>query len=102
MTFPDANAHGERQQMQKQTTAMKEKISSGRKVEEDSSIRRRVALFLTGPGVTTLPIEIFSFLQFQGGQLLIAAASAVQVGIIAIMVVVMERLVGLNRVVRSN
>lgn len=60
------------------------------------------ALFLTGPGVTTLPIEIFSYLQFQGGQLVIAAASAVQVGMIAVMVVVLERLVGLSRVVRSN
>jgi putative spermidine/putrescine transport system permease protein len=60
------------------------------------------ALFLTGPGITTLPIEIFSYLQFQGGQLVIAAASAVQVGMIAVMVIVVERLVGLNRVVRSN
>jgi putative spermidine/putrescine transport system permease protein len=60
------------------------------------------ALFLTGPGVTTLPIEIFSYLQFQGGQLVIAAASAVQVGMIAVMVVILERLVGLSRVVRSN
>ena len=34
------------------------------------------AIFLTGPGTTTLPIEIFSYLQFQGSQLVIAAASA--------------------------
>jgi len=59
------------------------------------------ALFLTGPGVTTLPIEIFSYLQFQGGQLVIAAASAVQVGIILILVVAVERLVGLRRIVHS-
>ena len=59
------------------------------------------ALFLTGPGVTTLPIEIFSYLQFQGGQLVIAAASAVQVGIILVLVVAVERLVGLRRIVRS-
>ncbi|MFC7398035.1 ABC transporter permease [Chelatococcus sp. GCM10030263] len=59
------------------------------------------ALFLTGPGVTTLPIEIFSYLQFQGGQLVIAAASAVQVGLIAALVIVMERIVGLRRIVRS-
>jgi putative spermidine/putrescine transport system permease protein len=59
------------------------------------------ALFLTGPGVTTLPIEIFSYLQFQGGQLVIAAASAVQVGIVVVLVVVVERLVGLRRIVRS-
>jgi putative spermidine/putrescine transport system permease protein len=59
------------------------------------------ALFLTGPGVTTLPIEIFSYLQFQGGQLVIAAASAVQVGIILVLVVAVERLIGLRRIVRS-
>ena len=59
------------------------------------------ALFLTGPGVTTLPIEIFSYLQFQGGQLVIAAASAVQVGLIVVLVVAVERLVGLRRIVRS-
>jgi putative spermidine/putrescine transport system permease protein len=58
------------------------------------------ALFLTGPGVTTLPIEIFSYLQFQGGQLVIAAASAVQVGIILVLVVAVERLIGLRRIVR--
>jgi putative spermidine/putrescine transport system permease protein len=58
------------------------------------------ALFLTGPGVTTLPIEIFSYLQFQGGQLVIAAASAVQVGIILVLVVAAERLIGLRRIVR--
>lgn len=59
------------------------------------------ALFLTGPGVTTLPIEVFSYLQFQGGQLVIAAASAVQVGIIVVLIMTAERLVGLRRIVRS-
>ena len=60
------------------------------------------ALFLTGPGVTTLPIEIFAYLQFQGGQLVIAAASAVQVGMIMLIVLLVERMVGLTRVVRSK
>ena len=59
------------------------------------------ALFLTGPGVNTLPIEIFSYLQFQGGQLVIAAASAVQVGIIVALVIAVERVVGLRRIVRT-
>jgi putative spermidine/putrescine transport system permease protein len=59
------------------------------------------ALFLTGPGVTTLPIEIFSYLQFQGGQLVIAAASAIQVLMVGILILVVERLVGLRRIVRS-
>lgn len=60
------------------------------------------ALFLTGPGNTTLPIEIFSYLQFQGSQLVIAAASAVQVGLIILIVAAIERIVGLGRIVRSR
>ena len=60
------------------------------------------ALFLTGPGVTTLPIEIFSYLQFQGGQLVIAAASAIQVFMIIAIVLIAERLIGLKRIVRSE
>lgn len=59
------------------------------------------ALFLTGPGQTTLPIEIFSYLQFQGSQLVIAAASALQVGLILLLILVIERLVGLARLTRS-
>lgn len=60
------------------------------------------ALFLTGPGYTTLPIEIFSYLQFQGSQLVIAAASALQVGLIIILVAGTERLIGIGRIVRSR
>jgi putative spermidine/putrescine transport system permease protein len=56
------------------------------------------SLFLTGPGVTTLPIEIFSRLQFEGSQLVIAAASALQVGLVIVMVLIMERLIGLSRI----
>ena len=59
------------------------------------------ALFLTGPGHTTLPIEIFSYLQFQGSQLVVAAASAIQVAMILIMVAAIERAVGLRRLVRA-
>lgn len=59
------------------------------------------SLFLTGPGVTTLPIEIFSYLQFQGSQLVIAAASALQVGLILLLVFAVERAIGLGRIVRS-
>ena len=60
------------------------------------------ALFLTGPGVTTLPIEIFAYLQFQGSQLVIAAASTLQVCLVIILVVSIERLVGLSSIVRSR
>jgi putative spermidine/putrescine transport system permease protein len=57
-------------------------------------------LFLTGPGTTTLPIEVLSHLQFPGDQLVIAAASAIQVALIVVAVVVIERIVGLGRLVR--
>jgi len=60
------------------------------------------ALFLTGPGVTTLPIEIFSYLQFQGSQLVIAAASTVQIALIVLLVTVSERVVGIARITRAR
>lgn len=60
------------------------------------------ALFLTGPGTTTLPIEIFSYLQFQGSQLVIAAASALQIGLIILLVASIERAVGIGRIVRAR
>jgi putative spermidine/putrescine transport system permease protein len=60
------------------------------------------ALFLTGPGITTLPIEIFSYLQFQGSQLVIAAASTLQIALIVVMVAVIERIVGLGRIIRAR
>jgi putative spermidine/putrescine transport system permease protein len=60
-----------------------------------------VSLFLSGPGLTTLPVEIFSYLQFQGSQLVIAAASTLQIGIILAMLIVLERVIGVNRMTRS-
>lgn len=58
------------------------------------------ALFLTGPGVVTLPIEIFSYLQFQGNQLVVAAASAMQVFIIILALFLVERFVGARQLVQ--
>jgi putative spermidine/putrescine transport system permease protein len=60
------------------------------------------ALFLTGPGRTTLPIEIFSYLQFEGSQLVIAAASTLQIALIVILVAAIERVVGMGRIVRTR
>lgn len=60
------------------------------------------ALFLTGPGLTTLPIEIFSYLQFQGSQLVIAAASTLQIALIIVMVAAIERVVGIGRIIRAR
>jgi putative spermidine/putrescine transport system permease protein len=60
------------------------------------------ALFLTGPGITTLPIEIFSYLQFQGSQLVIAAASALQIALIVVLVAGIDRIVGIGRIIRAR
>ncbi len=60
------------------------------------------ALFLTGPGLTTLPIEIFSYLQFQGSQLVIAAASTLQIALILALVLGIERIVGIGRIIRAR
>jgi len=60
------------------------------------------ALFLSGPGLTTLPIEIFSYLQFQGSQLVIAAASTLQIALIVVMVAAVERIVGMARLIRAR
>jgi putative spermidine/putrescine transport system permease protein len=60
------------------------------------------ALFLSSPGYSTMPIELLGFLQFPGNQLIVAAASTVQVGLIVVLVILMERLVGLARIVRSD
>jgi hypothetical protein len=53
-------------------------------------------------GLTTLPIEIFSYLQFQGSQLVIAAASTLQIAMIVVMVAAIERIVGVGRIIRSR
>lgn len=60
------------------------------------------ALFLTGPGVTTLPIELFGYLQFQGGQLVVAAASAAQIAAVLLLAGLGARVVGLGRLVRPS
>jgi putative spermidine/putrescine transport system permease protein len=60
------------------------------------------ALFLTSPGYTTLPIEILGYLSFPGNQLVIAAASTLQVGLIVLLVLAIERIVGIGRIVRGR
>ena len=52
--------------------------------------------------MTTLPIEIFSYLQSQGSQLVIAAASTVQIALIVPMVAGIERIAGVGRIIRSR
>ncbi len=55
-----------------------------------------VSLFLSGPGAATLPIHIFSQIQFGAGQVVIAAASTLQILLIVGLMVVVERLFGIS------
>jgi putative spermidine/putrescine transport system permease protein len=50
-----------------------------------------ISLFLTGPGVSTLPIQILSQLELGGGQIVIAAASTIQVITVTLLVIFMDK-----------
>ncbi|MEO8134570.1 MAG: ABC transporter permease [Betaproteobacteria bacterium] len=58
-----------------------------------------IALFLSGPGMTTLPIEIFSYIQWESSPV-VAAITSVQILLILVLGLVVERLVGLRKVMR--
>jgi putative spermidine/putrescine transport system permease protein len=58
-----------------------------------------IALFLSGPGTTTLPIEIFSYVQWESSPV-IAAITSVQIMMIVVLGLVIEKLVGLRRIMR--
>jgi putative spermidine/putrescine transport system permease protein len=58
-----------------------------------------IALFLSGPGMTTLPIEIFSQIQWEGTPV-IAAITTLQILLILVLGLVVERLVGMRRIMR--
>src|SRR5690606_18243384 len=58
-----------------------------------------IALFLSGPGMTTLPIEIFSYMQWESTPV-IAAITTIQIVMIVILGLVIERLFGLRRIMR--
>ncbi|MFG1397016.1 ABC transporter permease [Roseixanthobacter pseudopolyaromaticivorans] len=53
-------------------------------------------LFLTGPGLSTLPIQIYSQIQYGSEQVIVAAASTVQMGLVVVLIVILERLFGLS------
>ena len=59
-----------------------------------------VALFLSSPGHTTLPIEIFSYMQWESTPV-VAAITTVQVLLIVILGLVVERLIGLRQIMRA-
>ncbi len=58
-----------------------------------------IALFLSGPGMTTLPIEIFSYMQWESTPV-IAAITTIQVIMIMVLGLIIERLFGLRRIMR--
>jgi putative spermidine/putrescine transport system permease protein len=58
-----------------------------------------IALFLTGPGMTTLPIEIFSYMQWESTPV-IAAITSLQIVLILVLGLIVERLVGLRHIMR--
>lgn len=58
-----------------------------------------IALFLSGPGITTLPIEIFSFIQWESSPV-VAAITTIQIGLVIVFGLVVERLVGLRTAMR--
>ena len=58
-----------------------------------------IALFLSGPGRTTLPIEVFSYMQWESTPV-VAAITTVQILLIIGLGLVIERLVGLRKIMR--
>jgi putative spermidine/putrescine transport system permease protein len=58
-----------------------------------------IALFLSGPGMTTLPIEIFSFIQWESSPV-VASITTIQIGLVILFGLVIERLVGLRTAMR--
>lgn len=58
-----------------------------------------IALFVVGPDATTLPVEIFRYVQYQTDPQ-IAALSVVLIAISLVFVVIIERVVGLKKALR--
>ena len=58
-----------------------------------------ISLFLSGPGRTTLPIEIFSYMQWESTPV-VAAITTVQILLIVALGLIVERLVGLRKMMR--
>ncbi len=58
-----------------------------------------VSLFLSGPGMTTLPVEIFSYIQWESSPI-IAAITTIQIVLIVLFGLLIERLVGLRKAMR--
>ena len=59
-----------------------------------------ISLFVAGSGRTTLPVEMFRYLQYRSDPA-IAALSVILILISVLLVVVIERVVGLRKVMNS-
>ncbi len=53
-------------------------------------------LFLTGPGLSTLPVQIYSQIQYGSEQVIVAAASTVQMSLVVVMILLLEKGFGLS------
>ncbi|MFU0507919.1 ABC transporter permease [Pseudaminobacter sp. NGMCC 1.201702] len=53
-------------------------------------------LFLSGPGLSTLPVQIYSQIQYGSEQVVVAAASTVQMVLVVLLVFVLEKIFGLS------
>jgi putative spermidine/putrescine transport system permease protein len=60
-----------------------------------------VALFVTGPRMVTLPIRIYAHIEYYTDPLVAAIASSI-VGMTIIVIMTIEKLVGLNKVLGSR
>ncbi len=58
-----------------------------------------ISLFLSSPGKTTLPIEIFTYMMWDSSPV-VAAITTVQMAMIIVLGLLIERLVGLRKVMR--
>jgi len=58
-----------------------------------------VALFLVGPKATTLPVEVFTYLLWESTPV-VAAIATLQVALVMVIATIINRLVGLNAVMR--
>jgi putative spermidine/putrescine transport system permease protein len=58
-----------------------------------------MALFLSGPNMTTLPVEIFAFISWESSPV-VAAITTLQILLIIVFGLVVERLVGLRTAMR--
>jgi putative spermidine/putrescine transport system permease protein len=60
-----------------------------------------ITMFLVGPEVTTLPVSIYAYIQ-ESGKPVVAAISAALVGLTLVLVLLLERFVGLELFVEAE